>query len=223
MRHHETKKLYYDQFMYKLVVVNPVAFIFRNHRLDYVRQVIDSLQRQQDAGDDDLVVSHGIRIFNISRDSFHELKRFYNFFNNTKQEYKIRVERTYMTVYSNDLPFLLKLKTLSDNPKELWQPKKGLEDLYESNTIVVNSKPEFEFKVTPPARRKLDPSFANWIIANPDKAKATKDVLKRIERGSPMDGHYFYVRDEKILHLINFMIDQIGRVDKLVYVDDQDK
>ncbi len=223
MKHSETKKLYYDQFMYKLVVVNPVAFIFRNHRLDYVRQVIDSLQRQLDAGDDDLIVTHGIRRFYISRDSFYELKRFYNFFTNAVPEHKIRVERTYMTVYSNDMPFLLKLKNMSENPKELWQPKKGLEEFYDSNTIIVKTQPEFEYKVTPPANRRIDPSFASWVRANRDKAKATDDVLKRIERGAPLDGHYFYVRDEKVLHLINFMIDKIGRVDKLVYVDDQDK
>lgn len=223
MKHFKTTKLFYDQFLYKLVVVNPVAFIFRNKRLGYVRQIIDSVQRQYDDNEDPLIVYNGSRMYHINKETFFELKRFYSLFNNPTEHFKLRVERTYLTIYSNDIDWLKLVKSQSENPKELWQPPAGAEQYYEPNVILVNKPPEYEYKVTFPVGRKIDPGFANWIRANPDKAKTTEDVLSRIEKNYLLHGHYFYIRDEKILQLVMFMIDKVGRIDKLVYVDDQDK
>lgn len=223
MKTFETKRLFYNQFLNKLVIVNPIAFIFRNFHGGYARRVIDNLQSQYDSYEKELMVRNGSRLFSVSHETFLELKRLYNHLSSAPVEFKLRVESTYLCIYSNEISFLRKIKHAANNPKELWQPKVGIENRYQPYTIIVNAPPEYEYKVTLPGCRQVDLGLADWAIANPDKIKASSTVLERLKRGSYVQGYYFYVRDEKILNLVELMLKRVGRIDKLVYVDDQDK
>lgn len=224
MRHFETTKLFYDQYKYKLVVMNALGHVFRNRNLTQTRKILDSLQLQVDNGKTELVLSNGYRRQYFSLDVFFECKRLYREFLEAKYEYKIRVERSYLTIYSNNKPWLEKLKTQVENPKEFWAPRINCEEVIaNANVIVTRRPPEFMYRVSLSSGRKVDPGLASWLRANTDKAKATEKCIELIERQEYPRGQFFYVRDEKVLQLAMLMIDKVGRIDKLVYVDDQDK
>ena len=184
--------------------------------------VLDNLQRQQDEGKA-LELFFGYRKYNITSEVFVENKRFYKQF--TKPvDYKIRVERTMMSIYSNDLGWITAMKRIAESPIEFWRPDKAHDAwLTEPNVILVRQPTEFEFKVTLSSVTPADPGLANWIRANPDKAKTTDKCLEIIETKQYPRGQYIYVRDQKVLNLMSFMLNKMGRVDKLVYVDDEDK
>ena len=224
MKHCETTKLFYDQYKYKLVVMNSLGVIFRQKKIAQARLTLDSLQQQYDDKAEILVVSTGTRYHYIDFESFLEAKRLYSEFTKASGTYKLRIERSYMTIYSNNKSWLMLLKQQTNNPKEFWEPNNDYEELLkEPNVIIVKQPTPYQYKVTLSTSRMVDPALAKWIRANPDKAKATNRCLELIENKRWPHGQFFYVRDEKVLQLISFMIDKMGRIDKIVYVDDQDK
>lgn len=203
-------------------MLNALGHIFKKKDLFRSRQVLDSLQSMQD-DKQPLVLSTGFRMQTVSPEVFSENKRLYRLFQR-QPDYKVRVERTMMSVYSNDLTWLKAMSKVAESPLEIWAPRKGTEKaIEETNVILIRNPSEYEFKITLSSKSPVDPGLASWIRANPDKAKATDRCLELIERKGFPSGQFIYVRDEKVLHLISFMIDKMGRIDKLVYVDDEDK
>lgn len=69
----------------------------------------------------------------------------------------------------------------------------------------------------------VDPNLAEWIISNKDKAKAGPVCLQEIANNGYVKGYYIYIRDEKIIQLLNLFIGNIQRIDKLVYIAKTDK
>ena len=224
MRHCETTKLFYDQYKYKLVVKNNLGLIFRQNKLSQARLALDSLQQQYDDATCQLVVTTGTRRHYVDPDCFLEAKRLYKEFTKVPGTYKLRIAHGYITIYSNNKIWLMSLMRRCGRPTEFWEPRNGHAALLqEPNVIIVKQPILYQYKVTLSTSKNLDPGLAAWIRANPDMAKATDRCLAIIEMNRRPYGHFFYVRDEKVLQLISFMMDKIGRIDKIVYVEDQDK
>jgi len=58
-----------------------------------------------------------------------------------------------------------------------------------------------------------------WIEKNPDKVRAGSILLYNIENNISTNGQYIYVKDEKVMLLLELMLGQaIRRIDKLVCV-----
>ena len=222
MKQYETTKLFYDRYKYKVVMLNSLGHIFRGLDMPAARAKLDYLQRLYDS-QEQLVLPSGFRLHPVTLEVFLENKRLYSQFNK-QQDYKVRVERTLLTVYSNDKHWLRALSKIAESPLEFWSPRSECEDIIsEANVIITRCPQDYEFKVTLGSSRHVDPGLASWIRANPDKAKASEACLARIERKSNTRGQYFYARDQKVLQLITLMIDKIGRVDKLIFVGSEDK
>jgi hypothetical protein len=65
--------------------------------------------------------------------------------------------------------------------------------------------------------KRISSDFSQWIDANPDKITIGDAAYRAIKRGWMTGGLYFYLRDDKILSLVNLMMwDNIRRVDRLV-------
>lgn len=222
MRQFETTKLFYDRYKYKVVMLNAMGHIFKKKKMSQARGVLDALQSMQD-NNEALVLSTGFRKQNVTPEVFLENKRLFKAFSKTS-DYKVRVERTLMTIYSNDLLWLKTVCKIAESPIEFWAPKEGTEKMLEETNVILTRQPsDFEYKLTLSTTAPVDPGLATWIRNNPDKAKASDNCLEIIERKEYPRGQYIYIRDEKVLRLISFMIDRMGRIDKLVYVDDEDK
>lgn len=223
MKQYETTKLFYDRYKYKLVILNELGQIFRHKNMARARLLLDSLQYQQDTGESLQILSNIFWRQAVTPEVFLENKRFYKEFDKAV-DYKVRIERTMMSIYSNDLVWIKTLSKIAESPIEIWKPRESCEQLIEEPHVILTRTPtEFNYKVTLSSTHPVDPGLANWIRANPDKAKASEKCLGVIERRGYPRGQHIYIRDEKILNLVSFMIDKLGRVDKLVYVDDEDK
>lgn len=215
----ETTKLFYNTFKYKLVIKNNLSHIFRDKNFHNARVEIDELQHQYEENEP-LSIRLYRRKVPVSTQEFFECKTLYNVLQSDK-EYKLRIQQPNLGIYSNDLSWLMDISSKVAEPLELWSPDPITQHKLEKNIILVDTKPAFPFKVTLGNRTKADPSFINWAMKNKSLIKISNKLLSKIQQNGYVAGSYFYVRDEKVLNLINlFLSSAVMRVDKLVFKED---
>lgn len=217
MQTYETVKLFYDEYPYKIVIRNGLVRIFREKNLAHAKSVLDNLQNMYDTNSP-LQITRFRRIENISHSTFIEAKNLYIELSQNI-DYKLRVENVRMQVYSHEYSWLQMLSQ-KFNATEFWQPRVDIDELGK-NTIIVNTPPLYQYKVH--LGTNVDPNLAQWIVTNPGKARAGTTCLDAIKQGHYCKGLYFYVRDDKILQLLNLFIGKVQRIDKLVYIAKTDK
>lgn len=219
MRHETAKKLFYNKYKYKIVLYNNLASIFRNCDLDYARCQLDMIQHQVDTGAKSLQLPRRVywsRV--IGREEFYESQILLREFGK-KKDYSLRVEMSFLNIYSNDKSWLKTLEKIATSPIEFWSPAHYVESLNENQVVV--DVPDMKYRVT---LKSCDPSFAAWCENNIDKIKIGDRLLFSIENGSDVSGRYFYVRDEKVLTLIDLMIGSgIRRIDEVICPANIDK
>jgi hypothetical protein len=205
------------------VVHNQLSHIFREKKWSYAKSELDFLQRSYEQKQDLLYWSRGLRTAPINEHDFFSATKLYQAFRQrSDKDYKIRVENSYLQIYANDKAWLLTLSKLTTKPLELWTPSTEHLALLSSNIIIKNKPFPYEYKVS--LQNKVDPSFAIWIKNNKDKIKIGSKLLEYIDQGSWVKGMYFYIRDDKILQLVNLMIgSSIQRIDKIVSTANIDK
>ena len=192
--------------------------MFRDKNLSFAKAELDALQHQYEEGNS-LVRKSWSKEIHIEKNSFFEAKNLYIEFCKQK-DFKLRVQGYNMQIYSHDYEWLQYLADKFSNIcTEFWEPIN--EALLKPNVIITDTKVEYEYKVT--MDLDVDPNLANWIINNPSKAKAGSVCLDTIKNNGFTKGLYFYVRDEKILQLLNLFIGKIQRIDKIVSSDNSDK
>lgn len=214
-----TIKLFYDEFPYKILVRNRLSYIFREKNLSNAKTELDALQQKYERGEP-LVRSSFRREEIIDHDTFIEAKNLYIEFCKQK-DFKLRVEAPNMQIYSHDYNWLTLLSNKIKSTIEFWEPLDATVQSLEKNVILINAPSEYEYKVT--LNLGVDPALANWIRSNPGKAQAGKVCLDTIENNGYTKGYYFYVRDSKVLQLLNLFIGKVQRIDKLVYTSNIDK
>jgi hypothetical protein len=218
----ETNKLFYNKYVYKLVIKNSLANIFREKKLSYAKGVLDDLQHQYEKGES-LVRKMYSRQYSVELFEFFECLALYNEFKRKHTDYKIRIENPVIQIYSNDKLWLQKLSFKCLQPLELWEPDPSILDLLEKNVIIVNNPTNFPIKVTL-GDVIPDSNFITWIEKNQDKIKIGPICKDAIEQNLYCANYYFYLRDERILELVNLMIaPSIRRIDKLVCKQNIDK
>ena len=217
MKRFDTVKLFYDEYPYKLVVRNSLSHIFRDKNLPNAKQEIDILQDFLVKGQP-LTRTTYLRSETVELQTFLEAQKLYIEFNQFT-DYKLRIENPLMQIYSHNYEWLVNITRRVKNCIELWEPNSKVQ--LEPNVILTDKPSIFEYKVT--LGLEVDPGLATWITANPDKAKAGATCLKEIANKGYTRDFYIYIRDEKILQLLNLFVSNIARVDKLVYIAKTDK
>lgn len=217
MKRFDTVKLFYDEYPYKLVVRNSLSHIFRDKNLPNAKQEIDKLQDFLVKGQP-LTRTTYLRSETVELQTFLEAQKLYIEFNQFT-DYKLRIENPLMQIYSHNYEWLVNITRRVKNCVELWEPNSKVQ--LEPNVILTDKPSIFEYKVT--LGLEVDPGLATWITANPDKAKAGATCLKEIANKGYTRDFYIYIRDEKILQLLNLFVSNIARVDKLVYIAKTDK
>lgn len=213
----ETVKLFYDEYPYKLVISNSLAHIFRSKNLAFAKSELDNLQYLYDTGQP-LLRKNRYREKTIDPEIFFEARKLYIEFSK-HPDFKLRIENPKMQIYSHDYDWLIYMSSNFDNTLEFWEPNNL--SILEPKVILVHGPVDFEYKIT--MDLGVDSALAKWIRENPSKAKAGEVCLQTIETNGFTKGLYFYVRDQKILHLLNLFIGKIQRIDKLVSIAKSDK
>lgn len=221
MLNYETKSLFYNEYLYKLVVKNYLACIFRDKNLNNARNELDRMQTQLD--DDKFIRrSIGIRDTFVSQDDFNSSKIILNLFSSFNQEdYKLRIEMGTMNVYTNSKAVINALLSRIC-VEEFWEPNKKYLSKLDKNVILVDHASKFDYRVTF-NQRFIDQNFYKWVQKNSDKVKIGRIALEAVE-GGYAPGLYFYTRDEKILQLVSLLIGHnFQSVQRIVSTQDLDK
>ena len=219
----ETTKLFYNKYMYKLLAFNQLATIFRNKNFANARKELDLLQRSYENGKP-LIKYWGLRDFKIGTESFFDAKKLLASFQKYEGDFTLRVESSFISIFSNDKKWIEKIKNdiTNDFAHEYWSPDPDLICYLDPKIILVNGPVNYKYKVT--LGPKGEPSFATWAEKNPQHIKIGSIAKKEIKEDSWVNGFYFYAKNEKTLQICSLMLgNKIRRVDTLVSKQDIDK
>lgn len=216
MRELETFKLFYDQYLYRLVIQHPLGSIFRDKKFDNARNILDEMQTQADNGRP-LEWQRGYRyIVPISTKTLATGQYLLREFTKIDfKSFKLRCESPSIGIYSNNINWLLAFTRSKLDVTSLSRPHPDIVSDLVPNVIVVKDEIQHEYKITLGGR--VSTSLADWIAANRDKCKAGPKFLETVRNGRYVDGYYFYVRDEKVLQLVQLIVGgKIKRIDKFI-------
>lgn len=226
---HETKKLHYGKYLYKLKLHNSLASIFRtelqrNGKLNFARTKLQDYLARLKRGE--LVTKSRWRTETIvPRDEVVDANSIYLQLKNSK-EYLVRCENSTLIIYSNNRKLLIDIiSKVKQGSPELWEPDPETKDflLNKSDIILTDTPVDFPFKITF-GRKKANPNLCSWIEKNGDKVQAGPILMRNLRNSSWIQGQYIYVRDENIILLLQMLIgDNIQRIDKLIYKGNIDK
>lgn len=206
---YDTKKLFFKQYVFKILLSNQLNSIFRTElqkskNLSYARDRLDEFATNYRNGEP-LTQTFFRTEREIPVDHYLDAKHLYLILKNAK-EYKIRVENgASLSIYLNDEELLDNInERLETSITGIWKPTIRTKHLLQKDTIIVDNKPEFPIRVML-KDCKVSPDFANWLRANRDKARIGDKALQSIDDNLNLGGFYFHLRDEKVL-AIAFML-----------------
>lgn len=221
MKRLNTNKLFYGKYSYKLIWVSPIANWFRGADLPYIRETLDSLQRQYNQEKQTLLKIHlWAKTINISLKDLHYAQIMYSALCRNKN-YRVRVEGKTMIIYAEQVDWLLELiEKLGNTVEELWEPN----TLIQPNTVIMTPKMTgWEYRLT--FKGKIPDEFKRWALKNSDKIRIGPTLRNIIETETYSYAHglYFYVKNEKTISLVSLMLgNSISRIDKII-VEEQNE
>jgi len=226
----ESRKLFFSEYLYKLVFRNELNSIFRSdlqkkEKLSYARRELDRLA--EDYRNNFPLFKRAWRTdIPIANNDYFDAMTLYSALKNSN-EYKLRIDPySTITLFSNNREFLLTLgNKLNTTAVKFWEPNVAYIELLKSKTKIqiVDEVPKLPLKVWFNSTR-VNKDFATWIRSNRDKCKIGKIALESLESYGYLNGLYIYLRDEKVLSLVTILAGaSIRSVDKLVYSGDIDK
>lgn len=219
----ETNKLFWDKYLYKLVLTNKLANIFREKRFSYTRDVLDQLQQLYD--DKELLIyNRGYRRQDvITEETFRNAQLIFKFLT-VHDDYKLRVEQSSISIYTNDKIWLdqIALK-LSKVAREYWEPDPERISQLEEGIIFVDKAVDYQYKITLGQKQFDAHGLWKWCVSNPSQAKVGPVLLEELKNNGYVNNMYLYVRDDKVLQLLSLICSNIRRVDKLVCKYNLDK
>jgi hypothetical protein len=226
-----TNKIFYSKYVYKLVVYNKLASIFRSElqrgkELSYAREKLDEYNNYY--SNNQPITKTIFRTTTIvSNDDFLDARDIYKCLKILSEDYLVRVGiGNELIIYCNDKSELISIANKMRTERiEFHEPSNKIAAYLKNNTdvVIVKNKPQFNLRVTL-GRKNGSKDLANWLKNNKDKSKVGRKTLENLETESYVDGLYFYLRDEKLLQLITLIcVDNIRRVQKLVWYSELDK
>ena len=224
LKKHETTKLFYNKYLYRLGIRNPLASIFRNKNFAYASTILDQLQLDYEAGQP-LQVTYVMRVQPIRIQDFKDAQILYNELTRYQDDYILRIENQTVSVYSNDKQWLKTLSYKIKNVLDFSEPDTAFVEYLKQNinTIIVEDTFGYDYKITL-GNDRCPTIFAQWLRVNRDKVRITDKLIQDIENKYFTTGRYFYLRSENVLMLVKLIIlDSIQRIDKLVSKQDIDK
>ena len=226
----ESCKLFYSEYLYKLVFRNELNTIFRSdlqkkEKLSYARRELDRLA--EDYRNNFPLFKRAWRTdISIANNDYFDAMTVYSALKHSN-EYKLRIDPySKITLFSNNKEFLVDLGSkLKTDTLKFWKPDPNHIEILKSKTKIqiVDEPPALPLKVWFNSTR-VNQDFASWIYANRDKCKIGTIALDSLENYGYMNGLYIYLRDDKVLSLVTLLAgSSIRSVEKLVYRGDIDK
>ena len=202
---HDTKKLFYKKYLYKISLTNELNNIFRaelqkSKNLAYTRDKLDEFASSYRNGEP-LVQTFFRTEREIPMEHYIDAKNLYLILKNQSGNFKVRVEvGTSLAIYTNDENLLDNITDRLEHTIDgVWLPAIPIRVLFKDE--------------------RISPDFANWLRANRDKSRIGDKALQSIDDHNHMNGFYFHVRDEKVLSIVHMLIGHAIRgIYNLVYM-----
>ena len=217
---YKSTKLFYDAYLYKLQVRTTISNVFRpNHNKEIFRDRLDEYIAASGPSKQDVNVT---RYKMVSYESLSDATHIMNVLLGSDEEFKVRCESYSLIIYTNDLSLL---ERIADGVSEysrckIWRPLIGSEDYLLSNkSIIVTDKDiVYEYKLYLKNGSNTS-TLVNWIRKNPDKAKIGEHTLNSLENNYYVTGNYFYVKDSKVLIMVEMVAGKlISKIEKFVHI-----
>lgn len=216
MKKYQTNKLFYNKYFFKLCLYNPIGHIFRNRNFRHARKVLDELQADYERGIQ-LTLSGSLRTKPVRERDFLDARNLYSFLTNI-DDYAMRIEYNNLCLYSNNKDELLSLEPIlsKDAIHSFHAPTEKAQKLLEKNVILTEDKDfPYLYKVTLGWTKNAQ-GFANWAKSNPKQIRIGTTLLNELAENKYVDNMYFYARDDRTLQLVDLMLNNIRRIEKIV-------
>ena len=200
----KTTSLFYNKYLYKLRLRNPIGSIFRGMNLGHAKQKLDEMQRDAEA---EMPIKSPFRVWrgdvkSISLELFMDNCVIYTFLEKNKDKASVRCEGQKLDIYSNEPNWLLELAD-KIGAIEFYEP--ATDDIANflannnDNTVITDKDNEWPFKAF--LAKKVDSRFADFCRQNSKHIKIGSRALNAIEKDHWTQGFYFRCKSEKYLML----------------------
>jgi len=218
----ETTKLHYNKYFYKVVFYNQMTHYFRtemqkNGKLTWLKETLDQINQNYKYGQT-YVEAPNRWVDKINIQHYFDAIDLYRLLMKN-DDYKVRCERNFLHIYTNDRDFCKDLINKTKNAVEFWEP--NIENISvltsQENIVIVNKEPKYKYKLYL-GKNKGIPALASWINKNPELGRMGEIAKEGCLNQGWVKGFYFFVKDEKAMLIAQMMVgDNITRVEKLVY------
>ena len=200
----KTASLFYNKYLYKLRLRNPIGAIFRGMNLGFAKQKLDEMQRDAEA---DISIKSPFRVWrgeseHITLELIMDNCVIYSYLDNNKDKASVRSEGQKLDIYSNEPNWLLELAK-KIGAIEFHEP--ATDDIANFlannavNTVVTDKDNEWPYKAF--LAKRVDSRFADFCRQNSNHIKIGNRALRAIEKDHWTQGFYFRCKTEKYLML----------------------
>ena len=217
---YKSTKLFYDTYLYKLQVRTTISSVFRpNHNKEIRRSGLDDYITASGPTKQDVNVT---RYKMVTYEALSDATHIMNVLLDSDEEFKVRCESYSLIIYTNDLSLLERIAAGVGyySRCKIWRPVIGSEEYLLSNKsiIVTDRDIPYEYKLYLKNGSNTN-NLVNWIKKNPDKAKIGWHTLNSLENNYYVNGNYFYVRDSKVLIMVEMVAGKlISKIEKFVHI-----
>jgi len=212
-----TTKLFYDQYAFKVTIVNRLAPIFRNKNWKLSRDVLDKLQIDYENGLP-LTIGRWTKKEPVSENDFIDAKNLFKKFVRNENKFGLRIQYLEINVYSNEKKWLKKLlKGLHFKDYVFFSPpEEYLQFLIDNkNTIIVSPNFEYGYKIT--FGNNVSTTLADFLVANRLRFKYADTLIKDIQSNISVKGRYIYCKTDKDIMLLRIATgNNVSRIDRCV-------
>lgn len=207
MKYQITKKLFYDQYLYRIQLSINKASIWRGGDINFVlNQIFLYNNPEENLKREFLYVNQC-----TSRDIEKHTKLYQTLYD--LENYKIRVERNVISIYSNSVETIdIIRKSMKNEVISLSEPMSDThKNILSNKNNVIFSRVKFKYKVTVGKLNKEATNFSLWAKNN------QKIQLPRNDEGKLYRGSTFLVKDDKTLTMVKMYLGgSILRIDEII-------
>ena len=230
VKKYTTRKLWYNKFMYKINLRNPINKIFstrygRYSQLEFAYECLEELDFLYKSNNPLQLNGYRNRVEEYSTDDYFYAKKLVEKFEEL-DSYRLRIDYYALSIYlenEEDLDSILNDPSIKPYVREVHKPREQdiSSFLDDASVYILNEPLPYEYRVH--IKSGKNPELADWLENNKDKSRITEKALENL-RNYQWCNCYFYLRDSKLMLLIEMLSkNSIGKVERLVYKGNTDK
>jgi hypothetical protein len=210
-----TKKKFFGECLYKIVIWAPGARILQDHMINE-STIQDRIDQRIEIYKQVTTYSswRSNRSDSITYANAEQLKYLYQTKNQYKDQIRFRVEEPYVTIYSDDETLLYSIAQNSccvERLEEVHGPANTTAELaLNRGEIVVKTPTEYSYKIILRSIWNIavsdKQSISDYLYNLGDEVKLTKSVARQLGNSNTwFPGGYIYAKDQKITTFLNLI------------------